>query len=160
MRKFAGLLKDLDSTNKTTEKISYITRYLSTANDSDRLWMIFLLSGGRIKKNFTTPELRQWTVEASGIPQWLFDESYSFVGDLAETISLVISKANVISEYSLSELVGMISNKTKCEKDDTKPSVEVNFSHSTNLSQADSDLECLPEFLLTQLPRMNLLSRM
>jgi len=123
MRKFAELIKDLDSTNKTTEKISYITRYLSTANDSDKLWMIFLLSGGRIKKNFTTPELRQWTVEASGIPQWLFDESYSFVGDLAETISLVISKANVISEYSLSELVGMISNKTKCEKDDTKQSI-------------------------------------
>lgn len=54
MRKFAELIKDLDSTNKTTEKISYITRYLSTANDSDKLWMIFLLSGGRIKKNFTT----------------------------------------------------------------------------------------------------------
>ena len=123
MKKFAELIKDLDSTNKTTEKISYITQYLSSANDSDKLWMIFLLSGGRIKKNFTTPELRQWTVETSGIPQWLFDESYSFVGDLAETISLVIPNANVKSEYSLSELVGMISKKLKSEKDDTKQSV-------------------------------------
>jgi DNA ligase-1 len=123
MKKFAELIKDLDSTNKTTEKISYITQYLSSANDSDKLWMIFLLSGGRVKKNFTTPELRQWAVEASGIPQWLFDESYAFVGDLAETISLVIPNANVKSEYSLSELVGIIGNKKKSEKDDTKQSV-------------------------------------
>lgn len=123
MKKFANLIEELDSTNKTSEKISCITQYLSSAVDSDKLWMIFLLSGGRIKKNFTTPELKQWTVEASGIPQWLFDESYAFVGDLAETISLVIPKVNVESEYSLSELVGLIGNKKKSEKDDTKQSV-------------------------------------
>lgn len=123
MKKFANLIDDLDSTNKSGEKTAYIIQYLSSADDSDKLWMIYLLSGGRIKKTFTTPELRQWAVEASGIPQWLFDESYEFVGDLAETISLLLPNVNVKSEYSLSDLVGIINNKKKSDKDDTKQSV-------------------------------------
>ncbi len=122
MKKFAKLIEDLDSTNKTGDKTSFIKEYLSSASDSDRLWMIYLLSGGRIKKSFTTPELRQWVVEASGLPQWLFDESYSFVGDLAETISLVMPKMIDSAEYSLSGLVRIINQK-KNEIDDIKQSV-------------------------------------
>ena len=123
MKKFANLIDDLDSTNKSGEKTAYIIQYLSSADDSDKLWMIYLLSGGRIKKTFTTPELRQWAVEASGIPQWLFDESYAFVGDLAETISLIMPKVNMKCEYSLSDLIDIIGNKRKNDKDDTKQSV-------------------------------------
>lgn len=44
-------------------------------------------------------------VEASDIPQWLFDQSYAFaVGDLAETISLLLPNAKVKSEYSCPKL--------------------------------------------------------
>lgn len=52
MKKFANLIEDLDSTSKTNEKISYILKYLSSSDDPDKLWMIFLLLGGRIKKTF------------------------------------------------------------------------------------------------------------
>ena len=34
--------------------------------------------------------LREFAIGASGLPDWLFEESYQAVGDLAETIALLL----------------------------------------------------------------------
>jgi DNA ligase-1 len=36
------------------------------------------------------PKLAAWAAEAAGIPPWLFEESHAAVGDLAETITLLL----------------------------------------------------------------------
>ncbi len=64
--------------------------YFSAAPDDDRLWTIALFSGRRPKRAVTTTKLREWAAERAGIPLWLFEESYAIVGDLAETIALVL----------------------------------------------------------------------
>jgi len=42
--------------------------------------------------------LREWCSELSGIPLWLVEDSYYVVGDLAETLALLILVHNNQSE--------------------------------------------------------------
>lgn len=108
MKDFAQLIKKLDSTNKTNEKVAALTQYFQNANDADKLWTIAILSHRRPKRPVNTTLLREWATEISGIPLWLFEESYHIVGDLAETIALVLPTSEAHSEKSLSEFVSEI----------------------------------------------------
>src|SRR5690554_7409422 len=105
MKRFAQLIKKLDSTNKTTEKVTALTEYFQEADENDKLWTIAILSHRRPKRPVNTTLLRQWATEISGIPLWLFEESYHIVGDLAETIALVLPTSEDHSEKSLSQFV-------------------------------------------------------
>src|SRR5690606_8545563 len=108
MRDFAQLIKKLDSTNKTNEKFAALTVYFQEANEDDKLWTIAILSHRRPKRPVNTTLLRLWATEISGIPLWLFEESYHIVGDLAETIALILPTSEEHSEKSLSEFVSEI----------------------------------------------------
>ena len=108
MKDFAQLIKKLDSTNKTNEKVAALTQYFQNANDADKLWTIAILSHRRPKRPVNTTLLRLWATEISGIPLWLFEESYHIVGDLAETIALILPTSEEHSEKSLSEFVSEI----------------------------------------------------
>ena len=90
MKRFAALFNAIDQSTKTTVKVAALADYFSAAPDDDRLWTIALFSGRRPKRAVTTTKLREWAAERAGIPLWLFEESYSIVGDLAETITLVL----------------------------------------------------------------------
>jgi DNA ligase-1 len=48
------------------------------------------LIGRKPKQVVPTRKLKQWAAEMAEIPSWLFDASYDVVGDLAETITLVL----------------------------------------------------------------------
>ena len=87
MKQFAALFAALDGTTKTSVKLAALTHYLQTTPEPDRVWTIALLSGRRPKRAVTATELRLWAAEVAGIPDWLFEESYTVVGDLAETIA-------------------------------------------------------------------------
>ncbi len=108
MKDFAQLIKKLDSTNKTNEKVAALTQYFQNENDADKLWTIAILSHRRPKRPVNTTLLREWATEISGIPLWLFEENYHIVGDLAETIALVLPTSEAHSEKSLSEFVSEI----------------------------------------------------
>ena len=101
MKDFAQLIKKLDSTNKTNEKVAALTAYFQNANDEDKLWTIAILSHRRPNRPVNTTLLRLWATEISGIPLWLFEESYHIVGDLAETIALILPTSEEYSEKSL-----------------------------------------------------------
>jgi DNA ligase-1 len=101
MKRFAQLFTALDQTTKTNAKVAALAAYLKDAPDTDKLWTIALLSGRRPKRGVTTTLLREWAAETANIPLWLFEESYPIVGDLSETIALVLPPATRSSDRPL-----------------------------------------------------------
>jgi DNA ligase-1 len=89
MKRFAQLYRQLDSSNKINDKIDNLVEFFRSSPDEDRLWALYFLTGNKIKKHVTSTQLKQWTREEAGIPDWLFKESYQYVGDLSETIALL-----------------------------------------------------------------------
>ena len=109
MRRFAALFLALDATNSTSAKVAALADYFRTAPEPDRVWTIALLSGRRPRRAVTAPELRRWAAEAAGLPDWLFEDSYAVVGDLAETIALVLPPASGAEDAGLSDWIGRIT---------------------------------------------------
>lgn len=119
MRDFAGLFMQLDQSNKTSDKIEAIKSYFLSVKEIDRLWTIALFAHRRPKRQVNTRLLREWCSEWSGIPNWLFEESYQTVGDLAETISLLLPKADFQQDFTLSywiEYLISLENLEEIEK--------------------------------------------
>ncbi|MBA3663292.1 MAG: ATP-dependent DNA ligase [Bacteroidetes bacterium] len=119
MKAFTELYAALDQTTKTNAKISAMAEYFSTAEPIDSIWAIALLTGRRPKRPINTNYLKTWANDLAGIPFWLFEESYAVVGDLAETISLLIPTTQKISSVSLNKIMNevlTIYNKTESEK--------------------------------------------
>lgn len=90
MKIFARLVENLDGTTKTNEKVAFLAEYFAEADDQDKLWTIALFTGRRPRRAVKTTQLRSWLAEVSGIPLWLVEESYYVVGDLAETLALLL----------------------------------------------------------------------
>ena len=120
MKAFAQLIKTLDSTNKTTLKVDALSNYFLHASEEDKLWTIAILSHRRPKRPVNTTLLRQWATEISGIPLWLFEESYHIVGDLAETIALILPTSEEHTEKSLSTYIGEIIQLKKLSEEEKK----------------------------------------
>ena len=93
MRRFAMLVTKLGTSTKTNDKLAALDRYFNEAADSDKVWMIALFSGRRPKRTVNTTQLWEWCREITGLPGWLFEESYHTVGDLAETIALLLPES-------------------------------------------------------------------
>lgn len=90
MRDFARLYAELDASTGTADKVAALRRYLASAPPADAAWAVYFLSGGKPRQAVPTAVLRRTACEAAGIADWLFEASYQAVGDLAETISLVL----------------------------------------------------------------------
>lgn len=120
LKLFAELFSDLDQTNKTNDRILILKNYFAIANDTDKLWTIYLLTGRKLKKQFNHTQLRLWAMEYSGIPQWLFEESYHSVGDLSETIALLLPQATSLSDISLHEWIKQIESISKQDEPSRK----------------------------------------
>lgn len=87
---FADLVKVLGTSTKTNDKLHALVQYFELADDKDKVWVIALFSGRKPKRAVNTTQLATWCVEVANLPGWLFGESYHTVGDLAETISLLL----------------------------------------------------------------------
>jgi DNA ligase-1 len=90
MKEFAKLFRNLDEDTKTNDRIKHLVNYFKTADEKDSIWVCWFLSGNRIKGAVKTSELRAFTSQKSGLPMWLIEECHDRVGDLAETISLLV----------------------------------------------------------------------
>ncbi|MES2575725.1 MAG: ATP-dependent DNA ligase [Bacteroidota bacterium] len=116
MKNFAQLIKTLDSSNKTNVKVDALTTYFKNASPEDKVWTIAILSHRRPPRPVNTTLLRIWANELANIPLWLFEESYHIVGDLAETIALIIPTTKEHSDKSLTEyLQEIIALKKKSD---------------------------------------------
>jgi DNA ligase 1 len=90
MRRFATLAVKLGTSTKTNDRLEALENYFSEADDTDKVWVIALFSGRRPKRTVNTTLLWEWCREVTGWPGWLFEECYHTVGDLAETIALLL----------------------------------------------------------------------
>jgi DNA ligase-1 len=90
MRRFAQLFESLDTTTSTRAKIDAMSGYFRSAAPSDAAWAIYVLIGRRLKRSVGPSLLRAWLLEEARLPGWLVDETYASVGDLAETIALLV----------------------------------------------------------------------
>jgi DNA ligase-1 len=106
MKEFANLINILGSSTKTLEKQEALINYFSLADNRDKVWVIALFSGRRPRRLVNSSLLPQWCIEIRDIPGWLFSECYGSVGDMAETIALLLPEATEEkSESSLSFLI-------------------------------------------------------
>jgi DNA ligase-1 len=108
MKNFANLFTALDQTTKTLGKIDALVDYFRQAPDADKLWAMALLSHRRPKRTVNTTLLATWASAQAGLPLWLFEESYHVVGDLAETITLLLPPPRTTSDESLTYWINFI----------------------------------------------------
>jgi DNA ligase 1 len=101
VRAFAGLYAALDETTATTGKVAALVEFFRTATPRDAAWAIHFLSGRRPRRLVTSGHLRAWAAAEAGIPDWLFEESYHAVGDLAETVTLLLPDTGAAAEQPL-----------------------------------------------------------
>ncbi|WP_236168030.1 ATP-dependent DNA ligase [Pseudomonas atacamensis] len=105
MKAFAELYAELDATTSSNAKLAAMQVYFAQAAPEDAAWAVYFLSGGRPRQLVPVRILRELAVEVSGLEPWLFEESYQAVGDLAETISLVLPENSHSSEAGLAEWI-------------------------------------------------------
>ncbi len=90
MGQFAALVIQISSSTKTNDKLDALAEYFTVAEDKDKVWVIAIFSGRRPRRIVSSTLLAEWCTELANIPSWLFLESYSTVGDLGETIALLL----------------------------------------------------------------------
>ena len=105
MKAFADLYVRLDTTTSNNAKLAALQDYFRVASHADAAWAVYFLAGGRPRQIVPTKLLRELAIQASGLSEWLFEESYQAVGDLAETISLLLPQSESRSTEGLATWV-------------------------------------------------------
>lgn len=109
MHRFSVLVNTLGTSTKTNEKLDALTGYFHEASGKDKVWVIALFSGRRPKRVVNSTLLAEWSREQASLPPWLFEESYHTVGDLAETIALILPPPDADRpEHNLSWYIGRL----------------------------------------------------
>ncbi len=90
MKRFTRLFIELDRTTRTSVKLEALRRYFAEADPADAAWALAVLSGRRGRRPVSTTLLREWVATAADLPLWMVEECYDAVGDLAETLALLL----------------------------------------------------------------------
>src|SRR5687767_2802474 len=115
MRAFAELYARLDATTRTNAKVAALADYFADEGvpDADKLWTVALFSGRRPRRLITATVLRDWAAERAGLPLWLFEESHAVVGDLAETISLILPEPGQRTDLPLAHWIARLAELSR-----------------------------------------------
>lgn len=105
MKAFADLYTQLDATTSSNAKLAALRDYFLSAPPEDAAWAVYFLAGGRPRQLVPTKLLRALTLTVAALPEWLFEESYHAVGDLAETMALLLPESAHTSEQGLAAWV-------------------------------------------------------
>ncbi len=105
MKAFADLYAALDGTTSSNAKLAALVDYLRAAPPEDAAWAVYFLSGGKPRQLVPVAMLRELAQQAAALPEWLFEESYQAVGDLAETIALLLPTTPHVDTAGLAEWV-------------------------------------------------------
>lgn len=94
MNKFALLYQQLDQTAGTKAREDALRTYFASVDAAQASWAIYVLAGGKINsgKNriASTTQLRAWLGDLVQLPDWMVDDCYRQVGDLGETLALLV----------------------------------------------------------------------
>ena len=110
MQRFAALYRALDQSTATLDKRAALIAYFREAPPRDAAWGLWLLCGGRLaggaNRVANARELRDWIAEESGNADWLVDACHAHVGDLAETLALLLDDPRLPDiEHSLADWI-------------------------------------------------------
>jgi DNA ligase-1 len=103
MREFARLYAELDETTATNRKLEALQNYFGSAAPENAAWAVYFLAGGKPRQAVPTKLLRQVAIEYAQLDDWLFEECYQAVGDLAETIAHILPPPERQSDVGLAE---------------------------------------------------------
>jgi DNA ligase-1 len=142
MRDFARLYAELDASNGTTAKVAALVRYFERADPADAAWAVYFLSGGKPRQVVPTGQLRALAIALAGIHDWLFEECYQAVGDLAETIALVLPPPSRSNSEGLAHWVEQRLLPRRGQPPDAQASL---------LREAFDELDTTSRFLLVKL---------
>lgn len=117
---FTQLFQRLDQTTSSKKKIEHLVEYFKNAPDPDKVWAIAIMSGKRPSRAVNTTLLRTWAAEMSQLPLWLFEESYHIVGDLAETIALVLPESTQQSSFDLTYWIQQMIDVKSADEEEKK----------------------------------------
>jgi len=120
MKDFARLFADLDETNKTNEKVAVLKNYFTAVADDDKIHTLALFTGRKPKRQINATLVKLWAIEMANIPQWLFEESYLVVGDLGETIALLLPETKGTNEKSLAEWIADVNSLGSLTEEERK----------------------------------------
>ncbi len=129
MKRFTQLIAQLEISNKTNDKIAALVDYFSNADEQDKPYVIAMFTGKKPRRPVSTALIRAWAIEQSGIPPWLFAESYHSVGDLSETIALVLPPPEHVTDRKLHEWIADLA-KLNGQDDAVKKSFILNAWNS------------------------------
>jgi len=121
MKAFAQLFTSLDETNKTNEKVKVLKDYFNCVPDTDKMHMLALFTGRKPKRIINSTQVRTWATEVTNLPVWLFEESYHVVGDLAETMALLMPQ-NITStgDKTLTDWIGELNDLSNSSEEERK----------------------------------------
>lgn len=106
MQSFSRLYQSLDQTTSTNTKVAAMVQYFESVDERDAAWAVYFLSGRRLKRLIGAAALRQWLKLSSDLPEWLIEDTYASVGDLAETIALLLAQAGKAEQtHSLADWI-------------------------------------------------------
>ncbi|HRY26073.1 MAG TPA: cisplatin damage response ATP-dependent DNA ligase [Geminicoccaceae bacterium] len=111
MKAFARLLDQLILTPSRNEKVALVRRYLGTTPDPDRGYALAALTGDLHLPAVKPAVLRALVAER--VDEVLFRLSYDYVGDLAETISLIWEAAGASEDLPLSVVVERLTSASR-----------------------------------------------
>jgi DNA ligase-1 len=135
MKLFTELYTRLDQTNKTNEKVLALKDYFALAGPADAAWALYFLSGRKPRQIVPSKLIRQWAMEESGIPEWLFMESRDTVGDTAETIALLLPNYATEDKTPLHVLVEEKLLPLRKSDEETQHTEVLKAWHSMNYAQ-------------------------
>lgn len=116
MEAFGQLIAALEQSNKSNDKISALVEYFKFADSIDKPYVIALFTGKKPKRTVPTALMRKLAIEYSGIPDWLFQESYQSVGDLSETIALILPPPNMVTSKPLHQWMRELANLASADE--------------------------------------------
>ncbi|MCS7297208.1 MAG: ATP-dependent DNA ligase [Bacteroidia bacterium] len=90
MERFIALYQALEQTQSQTHKLRALQEYFQTADPHEAAWVVELLRGKHAKRFVSPQKLRLWLSAYLNLPLEIIEESYRHVGDLSETIALLL----------------------------------------------------------------------
>jgi DNA ligase 1 len=134
MKDFSNLISAIEITNKTNAKIEALVSYFKAAPNKDKLWLIALFTGKRPSRPVKSNLMKSWVMEITQLPEWLFLESYSSVGDLGETIALLLPNPENEIEKQLHVWIDELIN-LKSKADEEKKAYVLNAWNGLNAQE-------------------------
>lgn len=123
MKFYAELYKALKRNNRESDILELLIDYFSKVCERDKIWTLYILSEGKVKKKFRSQLLKECACEYTGIPDWLFEESYRFTGDLIETLSLILPEKETDSHRTLSGWMDFVNTINLTDESEMKEKI-------------------------------------